>query len=104
MGNNSALARPEPRQPEISRRGRATHSFDEIILSSRPQADRVLDGLYEQLSRYDQVTVATLYELVGISAEFTDHRYGWTSLNGSNIRRVREGFLLDLPTPEPLRG
>lgn len=87
----------------LSPRARATHDFDEIILSDRPTADQVVDRMYDLLSRYEQVTVANLYELVGVTPDFTDNNWGWTSLEGTGVRRVREGFLIDVPRPEPLR-
>lgn len=85
----------------ISRRARSQHDFDEIILDSRAEAEAVLDNLYELVSRFDAATVADLYELVGISGSgYTDSSWGWTSLRGSEARRVRNGgYLLDLPRP-----
>jgi hypothetical protein len=84
----------------ISRRARASHDFDEIILTTRTEAEAVLEQLYELLSRYEQVSVSDLYDLVGVSGEWTDEKYGWTNLSGSNITRVREGYLLNLPKPD----
>lgn len=97
-------ARPrEDSRPSMSRRGRATHDFDEILIPSRPEAEAVLDGLYSILEQYEQVAVSDLYELVGQSANFTDNRYGWTDLMGSRVERTRGGyFVLNLPRPEPL--
>jgi hypothetical protein len=101
--SSGTVSRQEPARPNLSPRARANHDFDEIIIPDRPRADEVLDRMYDLLSRYEQVTVANLYELVGFTPEFTDGSWGWTSLEGSGVRRVREGFLIDLPRPEPLR-
>lgn len=93
--------RPEdPRQ--ISRRGRSTHNFDEIVLATRADAEEVIDRLFDLVSRYDQANVGDLYELVGISGNFTDQKWGWTDLRGASVTRTRGGYLLDLPRPEPL--
>jgi len=89
----------ESSRPDISRRARATHDLKEIILTTRPEANEVLDQMYILIDKYGQVTVTDLYELVGISSNFTDEKYGWTSLQGSDIERVRDGYLLDLPKP-----
>lgn len=84
---------------EISPRNRVRHSFDDIILVSRGEAEHVIDMLVDQIEEYDQVTVADLYDLVGITSQFTDHKYGWTNLRDASVSRVREGYLLDLPRP-----
>lgn len=93
--------REEPRR-EV-RRVRDLDDIDEVILSSRVEADNVLDNMYELMSRYQQVTVADLYEMVGISGNFTDHKRGWTDLRGCGVRRLRnEEYLLILPRAENL--
>lgn len=90
-------------QREVSRRARSTHDFDEIILESRGEAEQVLDTLYEIISQYNQAAVADLYEMVGITAMYTDQKYGWTNLQGASVQHIRGGqFLLNLPKPEPL--
>lgn len=85
----------------LSRQARARHNFDEIILDDRVEAENVVDNLFELVSRYESATVADLYELVGLSSTHTDHKWGWTDLHGSGVTRVRGGYLLDLPEPEP---
>lgn len=87
---------------DISRRARASHDFDEIILATRVEADEVLDRLYDLVSKYETATVADLYDLVGISGNYTDDKWGWVDLRGAGVTRVRHGYLLDLPKPEPL--
>jgi hypothetical protein len=86
----------------ISRQARARHDFDEIILDDRVEAEEVIDKLFELVSRYESATVADLYELIGLGSTHTDHKWGWTDLHGSGVTRIRGGYLLDLPEPEPL--
>lgn len=86
----------------LSRQARARHNFDEIILDDRVEAENVVDNLFELVSRYESATVADLYELVGLNSTHTDHKWGWTDLHGAGVTRVRGGYLLDLPEPEPL--
>lgn len=92
--------RDEPRS--ISRRSRATHNFDEIIIPTRAEADEVVEKMYDLLERYKTVSVSDLYELVGIDTDFTDEKWGWTSLRGTSISRIREGYVVNLPRTEPL--
>lgn len=89
-------------QRALSRQARARHDFDEIILESRAEAESVLDGLYEVVSRYDVASVADLYQLLGLAASHTDHKWGWTNIRGAGVSRGRDGYLLDLPDPIPL--
>jgi hypothetical protein len=97
-----------PNQPPsttrmLSRQARARHDFGEIILQSRPEAEDVIDRMYDVLSRYGSVPVSTLYSLTGIQPSHTDEKWGWTSLPGAKAIRQRDGtWLLDLPEPEPL--
>lgn len=92
--------REEPRS--ISRQARANHTFDEIVLPSRGEAEMVLDRLSDQIEKYDVATVSDLYELVGITGSFTDDKWGWTDLRSARVRQVREGYLLDLPRTGPI--
>ena len=98
------MTTPSDRPPPaaISRRARARHDFDEIVLQSRGEAEEVVDRMYDLLTRYDSVSVADLYELTGIRGAHTDQKWGWTDLRGSGVSRVRNGYLLDLPEPIPL--
>lgn len=92
--------REEPRN--VSRRARASHDFDEIILATRGEAEEVVDRLFDLIARYEQATVSDLYELVGIVGSFTDEKWGWIDIRGAGVTRVTSGYLLDLPKPEPL--
>jgi hypothetical protein len=76
------------------------HAFDEIVISSRQEAEEVLDRMYDLISRYDAATVADLYELTGLEGTHADQKWGWEDLRGSSVGRVRGGgYLLELPEP-----
>jgi hypothetical protein len=92
--------REDPRG--ISRQARARHDFDEIVLATRVEAEEVIDRMFDLVSQYESVTVRDLYELVGISASYTDDKWGWTDIRGAGVTRIRNGYLLDLPKPDPL--
>jgi len=85
-----------------SRAARAKHNFDDIILGSRNEAEEVITQMFEVMNHYGQVSVADLYDLVGLSASHTDYKWGWTNLRGAGTSRDRDGYLLDLPDPEPI--
>lgn len=89
-------------QRTMSRLARSQHDFDDIVLDSRVEAEEVIDKLFEVVSRYGAATVSDLYELVGLSSAHTDQKWGWTDVRGAGVSRIRGGYLLDLPDPEPL--
>jgi hypothetical protein len=94
--------RDDPRDRSLSRRARAAHDFDEIILNTRVEADEVIDRLFDLVAKYETATVADLYDLVGIQGSYVDDKWGWSDIRGAGVTRVRNGYLLDLPRPEPL--
>jgi hypothetical protein len=91
-------------QRALSRQARARHDFDEIVLTSRGEAEEVISRMFDIVSKYDAVTVADLYELVGFGSSHTDQKWGWTDIRGAGVSRVRGGYLLDLPDPQPMAG
>lgn len=98
----SIRGNPRDDRRPIPERTRAITSYEEVILETRHEADEVLERMYDLLSQYERVSIADLNQLVGVTGPFTDQNWGWTSLHGSRVTRIRSGYLLDLPKPEPL--
>lgn len=80
-----------------SERPKSNYILDDIILDSRGEAEAVLARLNETLLRYGIVRVADLYDLLGWQCNYTENKYGWTSLHDTDITHCREGYLLRLP-------
>lgn len=78
------------------------YNFDEIIFSSRGEAEEVLTRLSETVDEYHLASVADLYDLCGIHTQFTDNKWGWTSLKEAYTERVRDGYIIHLPRAKPL--
>jgi hypothetical protein len=78
------------------------HAIDDILLATRPEAETVLDRLYDLLREYQSASVADLYQLIGWSSSYTDNKWGWEDLHGSTVQRVRDGYILNLPKPVSL--
>ncbi|MCX7817551.1 MAG: hypothetical protein N2317_08620 [Syntrophales bacterium] len=97
--SSSSPRRDDRDRRDISSKNRARHSFDDIILSSRGEAEEVLSNLVDLVLDYGQASVSDLYELVGITANFTDNKYGWTDLASASVSRVRDGYMINLPKP-----
>lgn len=78
------------------------YSYDDIILDSRGEAEDVLSRMDELVATYGLVSVADLYDLVGITGNYTDNKYGWTDIRSAQPIRVRDGYMLKLPKALPL--
>lgn len=99
---NTISTRDKKDRRDPSRRNRATHNFDDIVLETRGEAEEVRDQLLFLIDEYGDASVADLYSSVGITGSFTDNRYGWSNLSTARIIKVRDGYLLDLPKPRLL--
>lgn len=81
---------------------RSDYDFDDVILDSRGEAEEILDAMNDILGRYGLVRVADMYELAGLTCNYTDNKYGWTSLRTAEIVRGRDGYGLKLPKAMPI--
>ncbi|MCM1179363.1 MAG: hypothetical protein NC347_03845 [Clostridium sp.] len=85
-----------------SSRTRSGYSYDDIILDNRGEAEEVLSRMDEIVATYGTVSVADLYDLVGITGAYTDNKYGWTDIRNASVVRVRDGYMIKLPRALPL--
>lgn len=86
-----------------SARTRSGYSFDDIYLESRGEAEEVLSRMDELIDMYGVVSVADLYDLVGITGNYTDNKYGWTNIrNAEPVRAMGGGYMLKLPKALPI--
>jgi len=83
-------------------RNRQRQKFDDILFESRDDAEEVRESLQENIVKYGEVSVATLYELVGLTGDFQDNKFGWSDLYGTRVERTRQGYILRLPDVEDL--
>lgn len=85
-----------------SRKAKIGYSYDEIVLETRGEAEEVLTRMDELIETYGMVSVADLYDLVGITCNYTDNKYGWTSVRNAEPVRTRDGYVLKLSRPIPI--
>lgn len=78
------------------------YSYDNIILEDRGEAEDVLSRMDELVATYGIVSVADLYDLVGVTGNYTDNKYGWTDVRSAQVVRTRDGYLIKLPKALPL--
>ena len=79
-----------------------SYSYDDIILSTRGEAEDVLSRMDELIETYGLVRVADLYDLVGITGNYTDNKYGWMNIRNAEIMRVRDGYMIKMPRAVPI--
>ena len=79
-----------------------SYTYDDIILNSRGEAEDVLIRMDELMETYGLVRVADLYDLVGITGNYTDNKYGWTNIRNAEIVRVRDGYMIKMPRAVPI--
>nr|DAO00972.1 MAG TPA: Replication Initator RepB replication initiator, replication.8A [Caudoviricetes sp.] len=89
---------------DASPRTRRYHDFSEIELESRDEAYLVIDRLGDLIEEYGLATVADLYDLCGITTEYTDENWGWTSARYMSVIRSRRGYMLQLPKPDHINS
>lgn len=80
-----------------------SYHYDDIIIDNRGEAEAVLSQLDDAIDTYGMVSVADLYDLVGVSGDYTDNKYGWTNLRNAEVVRTRDGYKLSLPKALPIK-
>jgi hypothetical protein len=73
------------------------YSYDDIYFETRGEAEVVKDRLLDAIYEYGMVSVGDLYDLVEITGNYTDYKYGWTDLRTATVERSRDGFYIRLP-------
>ena len=81
-------------------RGLGGYSYQEVVLPTRPEAEDVLAHMRLNLERFQVVTVADLYDMVGEIPDMIDNKWGWTDLTGACVQRCSDGFILRMPRIE----
>ena len=78
-------------------------AYEDVMPLTRSDAEAVLDRMYEVLDYYGFVRVSDLNQFLGITGEYTDNNFGWTSLNGANKYSIGVNqYRLSLPRPTPI--
>lgn len=99
--NYSAKYNNQTSIPETSNSSPRTKSglnFDDVVFDDRMDAEEVLNQMLNIIEQYDSVSVADFCELAGIPGEYTDRKYGWTSLGAAEVKRISGGgYILKLP-------
>lgn len=98
---NVISSKPEERRYEHNR-NRSVYNYGDVVVPTRGEAEEVLARMDEMIETYGMVSVMDLYDLVGVTGNYTDNKYGWTNLRNAEAVRVSDGYLLKLPRATPL--
>lgn len=91
------------RRPELGPGARERQDFQgELKLESRVEGELILDKLAWLVRDYGYASVKDMLELAGITAKFTDDKWGWTDLAGARVRPYGGQYVLQMPPTEPL--
>lgn len=71
--------------------------YDDLVFESRGEAEMVLDHMRGSIADYNLVTVGDMYDFAGVTAPYTAHNYGWTSIRSAEVKRVHDGYIIELP-------
>lgn len=86
-----------------SSRSRVGYDFDDIVLESRAEAEEVIQRMDELIDTYGIVSVADMYDLVGLTCNYTDNKYGWTNIRNAEAVRLRDGgWVIKMPKALPI--
>lgn len=97
------VQRPTPLNIPTSPRGRQNrHEMNDVILATKEEAELVVERLHDILEKYEVVSLADLYDLLGLETSYIDNKWGWTSLSTVQVRQIRQGYLLELPMLEEI--
>jgi hypothetical protein len=78
---------------------RSIYDFEDIVIKDSRQAQLVINRLADLIDEYHSCSVADLYDMLGITNNYTHRSWGWDSMGGARVEPVRGGYVLDLPTP-----
>lgn len=79
------------------------YSYEDLVFQSRGEAEDVRSRLDEAIDTYGMVSVGDMFDLAGISCNYTDYNYGWTNIRNAEIIHIREGYLLKMPKALPIK-
>lgn len=70
--------------------------YRNIVLTYKEDAETIVRKLDDLMDEYHKVSIGDLYSLVDITPKPTDFDWGWTDSRDISIRRVSDGFLIDV--------
>ena len=79
------------------------YEYDMKPFRTQSEAEKALNDLHAIMRKYGVVTLLDFNERVGNETNPTQANYGWTNINSADIRRVRDGWLVEMPSAKPIK-
>lgn len=101
-GRSSYKGRTRRSRDDGRRRDRRRHSeedipeYDNIVVKNRNDAEDIVDEMYRRIDENGDVSIAEFFDLLDLTAPYTDNKWGWTRKSQIDIRKVSGGFLIDV--------
>ena len=96
--------RRDDRNSRNDNRTRSGYGYNDVIVDSRADAEAVIEQMDGIVDTYGMVSVADLYDLVGMSSNYTDNNYGWTNIRNAEPVRLRDGgWMIRMPRAIPIK-
>lgn len=73
-----------------------------IIVDSNNEADQILERGNQLIKKYDYLSVADLYEMIGDLGTLNDTKIGWTDLEKVVTDRTVDGLSTSVTFPQPV--
>lgn len=70
--------------------------YRHIVLTYKDDAEKIVKSMYEILDEYQKVSIGDLYQMIDITPMPNDFNWGWTDPRDIGIKRVADGFLIDV--------
>lgn len=82
---------------------RSSRASTDVVVGSREEAELVLTTMQDIIEKYEFASVSDLNTIIGEPSTYVDNNWGWSSLHYVEIRQIREGWLLNMPSVEPIQ-
>jgi len=92
--------RNQQNKPQVVRQN--TRTFEDVIIPSRQEADEVLRHINDLILEYGCASIGDFYDMVGLTGDYIDNKWGWKDISSSQVIRVRDGWMIKLPRAVPL--
>lgn len=86
-------------QPQKPQKVDYSYGYNDPVVTSRGDAERILQEMVEIIGEYGKASIADLYDLCGITGRPTDMNYGWFEMSGARSVRIPDGYLIQMPRP-----
>lgn len=93
---SSSGVKQQPKQATVG------YVYDDIEYPTRTDAEEVLVNMTDMLSTYGTVSVMDMYDLSGLTTEYTASKYGWDDISRAYVEKSSNGFIIRLPKIKPL--